>query len=159
MAKLLVVDDERDIRLLYSHDLSEERYQAATAASVSEAEEKLTESSPSTRMGHSRREARLTTQVFFVQFDDSAQWPFCVSMGLHEGVNSMSEFPSGLLGDAQVLCQKDRRYTFTGIDHEVHGHEPGLQRQLGGMQRRPGCNCNLPMTSCTFIQSGSYRRA
>lgn len=62
MAKLLVVDDERDIRLLYSHDLSEERYQADTAASVSEAEEKLTESSLSTRMGHSRREARLTTR-------------------------------------------------------------------------------------------------
>jgi len=96
--------------------------------------------------------------VFLVQFDDSAQWLFCVSMGLHEGVNSMSEFPSGLLGDAQVLCQKDRRYTVTGIDHEVHGYEPGLQRQLGGMQRRPSDNCKLPMTSYTLIQSGSDRR-
>ena len=45
MAKILVVDDERNIRLLYAQELSEEGYQVSTAASASEAVEKLTESS------------------------------------------------------------------------------------------------------------------
>jgi DNA-binding NtrC family response regulator len=44
MAKLLVVDDERNIRLLYSQELSEEGHQVFTAASAAEAVEKLTES-------------------------------------------------------------------------------------------------------------------
>jgi DNA-binding NtrC family response regulator len=43
MKKLLVVDDESSIRSLYSQDLSEEGYQVVTAASASEAAEKLTE--------------------------------------------------------------------------------------------------------------------
>lgn len=42
MRKLLVVDDEKNIRRLYSQDLSEEGYQVVTAASASEAVEKLT---------------------------------------------------------------------------------------------------------------------
>jgi DNA-binding NtrC family response regulator len=41
MAKLLVVDDESNIRLLYSQELSEEGHQVVTAASASEAVEKL----------------------------------------------------------------------------------------------------------------------
>jgi DNA-binding NtrC family response regulator len=44
MTRILVVDDERNIRLLYSQELSEEGYQVSTAASASEAAEKLTES-------------------------------------------------------------------------------------------------------------------
>ena len=44
MAKLLVVDDESNIRLLYSQELSEEGYQVVTAASAAEAAEKLAES-------------------------------------------------------------------------------------------------------------------
>ena len=44
MAKLLVVDDESNIRLLYSQELSEEGYQVVTAASAVEAAEKLAES-------------------------------------------------------------------------------------------------------------------
>ena len=43
MAKILVVDDESNIRLLYSQELSEEGYQVSTAATASEAVEKLTE--------------------------------------------------------------------------------------------------------------------
>ena len=43
MKKLLVVDDESNIRLLYSQELSEEGYQVVTAASASEAVERLTE--------------------------------------------------------------------------------------------------------------------
>jgi DNA-binding NtrC family response regulator len=41
MAKLLVVDDESNIRLLYSQELSEEGHQVVTAASAGEAVEKL----------------------------------------------------------------------------------------------------------------------
>ena len=41
MAKLLVVDDEANIRLLYAQELSEEGYQVVTAASALEAVEKL----------------------------------------------------------------------------------------------------------------------
>ena len=41
MAKLLVVDDESNIRLLYSQELSEEGHQVVTAASANEAVEKL----------------------------------------------------------------------------------------------------------------------
>lgn len=41
MAKLLVVDDEAGIRLLYSQELAEEGYEVVTAASASEAVEKL----------------------------------------------------------------------------------------------------------------------
>lgn len=44
MKKLLVVDDESNIRRLYSQELSEEGYQVGTAASATEAVEKLTES-------------------------------------------------------------------------------------------------------------------
>ena len=44
MAKLLVVDDESNIRLLYSQELSEEGYQVVTAASAVEAAERLAES-------------------------------------------------------------------------------------------------------------------
>ena len=43
MKKLLVVDDESNIRRLYSQELSEEGYQVGTAASATEAVEKLTE--------------------------------------------------------------------------------------------------------------------
>ncbi len=42
MAKLLVVDDEINIRRLYSQELSEEGYEVETAASASEAVQKLT---------------------------------------------------------------------------------------------------------------------
>ena len=41
MAKLLVVDDEANIRLLYAQELSDEGYQVVTAASALEAVEKL----------------------------------------------------------------------------------------------------------------------
>lgn len=42
MARLLLVDDERNIRHLYSLMLSEEGYDVEAAASASEAEQKLT---------------------------------------------------------------------------------------------------------------------
>jgi DNA-binding NtrC family response regulator len=45
MNRLLVVDDEANIRLLYSEELSEEGYQVVTAASISEATERLQEGS------------------------------------------------------------------------------------------------------------------
>lgn len=41
MAKLLVVDDEANIRLLYAQELSDEGYQVVTAASPMEAVERL----------------------------------------------------------------------------------------------------------------------
>ena len=41
MAKLLVVDDEANIRLLYAQELSDEGYEVVTAASSLEAVEKL----------------------------------------------------------------------------------------------------------------------
>lgn len=41
MAKLLVVDDESGIRLLYSQELTDEGHEVVTAASASEAVEKL----------------------------------------------------------------------------------------------------------------------
>ncbi|MBJ6727069.1 response regulator [Geomesophilobacter sediminis] len=41
MAKLLVVDDESNIRLLYAQELSDEGYEVVTAASAVDAVEKL----------------------------------------------------------------------------------------------------------------------
>jgi len=41
MTKLLVVDDEANIRLLYAQELSDEGYQVVTAATALEAAEKL----------------------------------------------------------------------------------------------------------------------
>jgi DNA-binding NtrC family response regulator len=41
MAKLLVVDDEANIRLLYAQELSDEGYEVVTAANALEAVEKL----------------------------------------------------------------------------------------------------------------------
>lgn len=41
MIRILVVDDEANIRLLYAEELAEEGYQVTTAASISEAVEKL----------------------------------------------------------------------------------------------------------------------
>ena len=43
MARLLLVDDESNIRLIYSLILSEEGYEVEAAASASEAEQKLTD--------------------------------------------------------------------------------------------------------------------
>lgn len=43
MSKILVVDDEANIRLLYSEELADEGYQVVTAASTAEAVEKLQE--------------------------------------------------------------------------------------------------------------------
>jgi DNA-binding NtrC family response regulator len=44
MSKLLVVDDEANIRLLYAEELAEEGYDVVTAAGTAEAVEKLQES-------------------------------------------------------------------------------------------------------------------
>jgi len=41
MSRILVVDDEANIRLLYAEELAEEGYQVVTAASINEAIEKL----------------------------------------------------------------------------------------------------------------------
>lgn len=41
MAKLLVIDDEANIRLLYAQELADEGYEVTTAASATEAVEKL----------------------------------------------------------------------------------------------------------------------
>lgn len=41
MSRILVVDDESSIRLLYSHELSDEGYEITTAASATEAIEAL----------------------------------------------------------------------------------------------------------------------
>jgi DNA-binding NtrC family response regulator len=43
MSRLLVVDDEANIRLLYKEELTEEGYEVITAAGISEAIEKLQE--------------------------------------------------------------------------------------------------------------------
>lgn len=43
MNRLLVVDDEANIRLLYTEELTEEGYEVVTAASISEATERLQE--------------------------------------------------------------------------------------------------------------------
>ena len=43
MARLLVVDDESSIRLLYSQELTEEGHEVVTAGSATEAVEKLSE--------------------------------------------------------------------------------------------------------------------
>jgi DNA-binding NtrC family response regulator len=43
MSRLLVVDDEANIRLLYTEELTEEGYEVVTAASIAEATEKLRE--------------------------------------------------------------------------------------------------------------------
>lgn len=41
MSKLLVVDDEANIRILYSEELTDEGYEIVTASNISEAIEKL----------------------------------------------------------------------------------------------------------------------
>jgi DNA-binding NtrC family response regulator len=41
MSRILVVDDESSIRLLYSHELADEGYEVITAADAEEAVEKL----------------------------------------------------------------------------------------------------------------------
>ena len=41
MSRILVVDDESSIRLLYSHELADEGYEVTTAAGAEEAVEKL----------------------------------------------------------------------------------------------------------------------
>lgn len=43
MSRLLVVDDEANIRLLYAEELADEGYQVVTAAGISEATERLQE--------------------------------------------------------------------------------------------------------------------
>jgi DNA-binding NtrC family response regulator len=43
MSRLLVVDDEANIRLLYTEELTDEGYEVVTAGSISEATERLQE--------------------------------------------------------------------------------------------------------------------
>jgi DNA-binding NtrC family response regulator len=43
MSRLLVVDDEANIRLLYTEELTEEGYEVVTAASIAEATDRLRE--------------------------------------------------------------------------------------------------------------------
>ncbi len=43
MSRLLVVDDEANIRLLYTEELTDEGYQVVTAGSIAEANERLRE--------------------------------------------------------------------------------------------------------------------
>jgi DNA-binding NtrC family response regulator len=43
MSRLLVVDDEANIRLLYTEELAEEGFEVVTAASITEATERLQE--------------------------------------------------------------------------------------------------------------------
>ena len=45
MAKLLVVDDEANLRLLYSQELSDDGHEVVTAASAAEAVDKIRDSS------------------------------------------------------------------------------------------------------------------
>ena len=45
MSRLLVVDDEANIRILYSEELADEGYEVATAANTAEAIEKLQQTS------------------------------------------------------------------------------------------------------------------
>lgn len=45
MNRLLVVDDEANIRLLYAEELADEGYEVVTAANIAEATEKLQEGS------------------------------------------------------------------------------------------------------------------
>jgi DNA-binding NtrC family response regulator len=45
MSRLLVVDDEANIRLLYAEELNDEGYEVVTAANITEAMEKLQEGS------------------------------------------------------------------------------------------------------------------
>ena len=46
MAKILVVDDEDSIRMLYAQELAEEGHEVGTAASAVEAVEKLWKRTP-----------------------------------------------------------------------------------------------------------------
>jgi len=42
--------------------------------------------------------------------------------------------PSGLVADAQVAHEFERRDAVLGLHHQVHREEPALQRQLGGFE-------------------------
>lgn len=45
--------------------------------------------------------------------------------------NNVSDLQT-TLGNADPFAKKDGRNSLAGIQHEVHGHEPGTKRQFGG---------------------------
>ncbi len=71
----------------------------------------------------------------------------------HRAPELLRQQPSGLVGDAKLVLQLQRRHAVGMGRHEMRGPEPRRQRQSGSMHRRAGGDRSLPPTIEAFIQS------
>jgi hypothetical protein len=73
-------------------------------------------------LGHS-----LPAQVGLVHLDDAAQQATFV---FHHSANALAEKPCGLLADAKMLGQLDRRDAFAAGGYQIKRREPRPHRQV-----------------------------
>jgi hypothetical protein len=80
-------------------------------------------------LGHS-----LPAQVGLVHLDDAAQQATFV---FHHSANALAEKPCGLLADAKMLGQLDRRDAFAAGGYQIKRREPRPHRQVRAFDCRP----------------------
>lgn len=108
-------------------------------------------------MLHPLLKPRFAAKTLFVQLNDTVQRPQGSRMRSHHSPNGMTDLPSCLLIDSHSLGHENRRDTFTGVDHEVHGQQPDSKWQLGTVHGRFEGHRELPVAVAVFIQSGASR--
>jgi hypothetical protein len=78
----------------------------------------------------------LTAPIGVIQLDPSYQWLPVVAL-LHHLEQLVLHAPSGIVADAQLPLELQRRDSVLRLRQEKHPEEPGCQRQLGVLENRP----------------------
>ena len=64
--------------------------------------------------------SRLTSNVFFIQFDNASKRWNQLSSRVHHLFDGMTQLPGAFLGDTDQFAQVDRRDALTGVDNQIH---------------------------------------
>ena len=86
-----------------------------------------------------------------IDFNDAFQ-RFAIRIE-HRAPELLRQQPSGLVGDAKLVLQLQRRHAVGMGRHEMSGPEPRRQRQPGSMHRRAGGDRSLASAIEAFIQA------
>jgi hypothetical protein len=98
---------------------------------------------------------RFAADIFFIQFNDTAQRRNKLRTRVHHLSYRMPQFPRAFLRNSNPLGQKNRGYTLAGIGDVVHGQKPLPKREFGAMHRRFCCNGELPLTVGALVKPGA----
>lgn len=140
-----------DVRQKISEFVTIHRHSPHRAVALDRDKHSLLFSATASLMFHAMLVARFTTDVLFIQFDNTLQRWNQLRSRVHHLSDGMTEFPGAFLRDADPFTQIDRGDPFARIDDVVHGQEPLPQRKLGAMHGRFGCHSELPFALRTFI--------